>query len=286
VQSQSAKRGLAASLLGALLLLCAGPFSLPAYAQQTGAAQQSSDEYDEPAMGKQLFDQLRSEGEIVASSPLYDTLRPLEERIARVVQPQYNYPIHFYIVHEAQPNAFAAPGGNIYVTDSLFYFVRNTEELTGTICHETSHLLYHDSARKMKDEEEIAARAFGATVLLGPSVATVLAVTTIARLDALHFSREVEERADLRGSDTCALAGYNPWGLVWLFRDFSNADLSNPPEVLSDHPDFQRRISALEQHFEQNPARFAHFDPNAASATPLHVPKNESEKFLRGNKHE
>lgn len=281
MQTANVHRGIAAAFL-ATLTIYAGACCAPAYAQQNGEAKQSSDEYDEPAMGKQLFDQLRSEGEIVVSSPLYATLRPLAQRITQVVQPQYNYPIHFYIVHEAQPNAFAAPGGNIYVTDSLFYFVRNTEELTGTICHETSHLLYHDSAKKMKDEEEIAARALGATVLLGPSVATVLAVTTIARLDALHFSREVEERADLRGSDTCALAGYNPWGLVWLFRDFSHADLQNPPEVLSDHPDFAHRISALEQHFEENPGRFAHFNPSASSATPLNVPKNESEKFLRG----
>ena len=272
-------RGIAATLI-ATLMFYAGACYAPAYAQQTGATQQSSDEYDEPAMGKELFDELRSEGEIVASSPLYATLRPLAERITRVVQPQYSYPIHFYIVHEAQPNAFAAPGGNIYVTDSLFYFVRNREELTGTICHETSHLLYHDSARKMKDEEQIAARALGATVLLGHSVAMVLAITSIARLDALHFSRDVEERADLRGSDTCALAGYNPWGLVWLFRDFSNADASGLPEVLSDHPDFADRISALERHFEENPARFASFK-SSARATAIHVPKNESEKFLR-----
>ena len=274
------KSGMVPVLLAALTFY-AGVCCAPAYAQQTGEVQQSSDQYDEPAMGKELFDQLRSEGEIVESSPLYATLRPLAERITRVVQPQYDYPIHFYIVHEAQPNAFAAPGGNIYVTDSLFYFVRNTEELTGTICHETSHLLYHDSAHKMKEEQEVAARAIGATILLGPSVGTILAATTIGRLDALHYSREIEERADLRGSDTCALAGYNPWGLVWLFKDFSHADLKNPPEILSDHPDFQHRIAALEQHFQQNPERFSKSNPSPQSATPLSVPKNESEKFLR-----
>jgi beta-barrel assembly-enhancing protease len=271
----------------AALTLYAGAFGAPAIAQQStsapqsGEVQQSEGQYDEVAMGKELFNELRSEGEIVAASPLYATLKPLAQHIARVVQPQYSYPIHFYIVHEAQPNAFAAPGGNIYVTDSLFYFVRNTEELTGTICHETSHLINHDSARKINEEEEVAARALGATVLLGPSVATVLAVTSIARLDSLHFSREVEERADLNGADTCALAGYNPWGLVWLFRDFSNSDMQNPPEILSNHPDFAHRISALEQHFEANPERFSRFNPNANSATPLRVPKNESEKFLR-----
>lgn len=259
----------------AALTLYAGAACLPARAQQT---QQG---HDEGRMGKQLFDQLKSQGEVVASSPLYATLQPLAQRITQVVQPRYDYPIHFYIVHESQPNAFAAPGGNVYVTDSLFYFVHNTEEMAGTICHETSHLLNHDSAQKMKDNEQIRARAIAATILLGPSVRTVLAVTAIGQLDSLHYSRAVEERADLMGSDTCARAGYDPWGLVWLFKDFSSANMPNPPEILSDHPDFDDRVAALEHHFAQNPARFARFDQNPQSATPLHVPANESERFLR-----
>lgn len=266
------KNRLAAVLIAALAL-CG---NLPA------SAQESPKNYDdERQMGRQLFDQLRSQGEIVVSSPLYLTLRPLAGRITQVVQPRYDYPIHFYIVHESQPNAFAAPGGNVYVTDSLFYFVHNTEELAGTICHETSHLLHHDSAQKMKDDEQIRARALAATILLGPSVKTILAVTAIGQLDSLHYSRAVEERADLTGSDTCALAGYNPWGLIWLFKDFSSANIPNPPEILSDHPDFDHRIASLEQHFEQNPAEFARFNNSARSATQLHVPANESEKFLR-----
>lgn len=264
-----------ASAAAAVLAFCAAAAAFPAQAQTPPPT------YDESAMGNQLFKQLRSQGEIVAESPLYATLEPLAERITRVVQPSYNYPIHFYIVHESQPNAFAAPGGNVYVTDSLFYFVRNTEELAGTICHETSHLLHHDSAQKISDDEQIRARAIAATILLGPSIKTILAITAIGQLDSLHYSRAVEERADLTGSDTCALAGYNPWGLIWLFKDFSSADMPNPPEMLSDHPDFDHRISALENHFQRNPARFARFDESPQSATPLHVPANEAEKFLK-----
>lgn len=86
----------------------------PVWADGTSAAS------DEVQMGAQLFDQLKSQSEIVQSSPLYDTLRPIAAAITKVIQPSYPYPIHFYIVHEAQPNAFAAPGGNIYVVDSLF----------------------------------------------------------------------------------------------------------------------------------------------------------------------
>ena len=232
-------------------------------------------------MGAQVFQELKDQGEIVVSSPLYDSLRPIARAITRVIQPQYAYPIRFYIVHEKQPNAFAAPGGNIYVVDSLFYFVHNAEELAGTICHETSHLIHHDSVRKMQNDEAIRKREVAATVLLGPSLGTAAASSVIGKLDSLHYSRGEEESADLTGSDTCAAAGFNPWGLVWLFNDFSNANFQTPPEILSDHPDDAHRVAALERHFEQSPATFARFSSNPKTAQPLKLPKNRSEQFLR-----
>ncbi len=64
----------------------------------------------EARMGKELFEELKGKGEIVSSSPLYDTLRPIADAISKVVEPAYQRPIDFYIVHEKQPNAFAAPG--------------------------------------------------------------------------------------------------------------------------------------------------------------------------------
>src|SRR6516165_8086513 len=226
--------------------LCLAPL------RATAAPEQAQD--PEVQLGKQTFDELKVRAEIIESSPLYDQLKPIADAITKAAQPRYNHPFKFYIVHEAQPNAFAAPGGNVYVVDSLFYFSKNTEELAGTICHETSHLLHHDSIELMQRNQQIMARAIAATVLLGPTVKTVLLATAISKLDSLHYSREAEESADITGSDTCAKAGFNPWGLVWLFQDFSNAHLDSPPEILSDHPDDANRINALEQHFRKNPS--------------------------------
>jgi predicted Zn-dependent protease len=236
---------------------------------------------EEQQLGAQLFAQLKSQGEIVKSSPLYDVLKPIAAAITKVVQPQYQYPIHFYIVHETQPNALAAPGGNVYVIDSLLYFVKNAQELEGTLCHETSHLLNHDSETLMKRDNAIRTRAVAATILLGPSIGTALAMTGIARLDSLHNSRAAEGAADLKGADTCAAAGYDPWGLVWLFQDFSAANLKTPPEILSDHPNDSNRIAQLKAHFAANPSVFGAFNQDAKLAAHLQLPKNEAEQFLR-----
>ena len=69
-----------------------------------------------------MYNELKEKGEIVETSPLYDTLRPIAEAISRVARRRYNHPFKFFIVHETQPNAFATPGGNVYVVE-FFRFI-------------------------------------------------------------------------------------------------------------------------------------------------------------------
>ena len=244
-------------------------------------ATQSGNQDEEVQLGQEVFNELKAKGEIIESSPLYDQLRPIADAITREAQPRYNHPFKFYLVHETQPNAFATPGGNVYVVDSLLYFVKNTDELAGTLCHEVSHTIHHDSMARMEEQEKILRRELGAAVLLGPTRAHLLAIALIGALNSQGYSRDVEGRADLTGSDVCAGTGYNPWGLVWLFQDFANAKMAQMPEILSDHPNNQHRVDALEQHFRRNPAVFGKFNSDPKSATPLSVPKNATEVFLR-----
>ena len=258
------------SFKNAIVLLC--------LAAAATAAGQSQD--DELQMGQEVFNQLKAKGEIIESSPLYDQLRPIADAITRVAQPKYNHPFKFYLVHETQPNAFATPGGNVYVVDSLLYFVKNTEQLAGTLCHEVSHTIHHDTMTLMEKNAKLEKREVGAAVLLGPTRAHLLAILLVGKLHSLGYSRDVESRADLTGSDICASAQYNPWGLVWLFHDFQNAQPDQLPQMLSDHPDDQHRINALQQHFRENPSVFAGFSPDPKSAKPFSAPKNATEVFM------
>jgi predicted Zn-dependent protease len=244
---------------------------------QTPSTAQGQNQDEELQLGQEVFDELKAKGEIVASSPLYDQLSPIAEAITRAAQPRYNHPFRFYLVHESQPNAFSAPGGNVYVVDSLLYFVKNTDELAGTLCHEVSHTIHHDTVTLLEKREKILEREIGAAILLGPS----LGIALLGELHSLSYSRDVESRADITGSDVCAAAGYNPWGLVWLFQDFKDAKPEQVPQLLSDHPNDQNRIDALEQHFRKNPSVFGKFNPDPKSATPLVVPKNAPEAFLQ-----
>src|SRR5271155_5255055 len=140
-------RGWTVPFLLLVSALCAGQAPLP---------EPVTDQ--ETELGKAMYEQLRGKAEIIESSPLYDTLKPIADAISRVAQPRYEHPFKFYLVHEAQPNAFATPGGNVYVVDSLLYFVKNTDELAGTLCHEVSHTIHHDTMTLMKQREKILER--------------------------------------------------------------------------------------------------------------------------------
>ena len=235
---------------------------------------------EEVQLGQEVFNELKAKGEIIESSPLYVQLKPISDAITRAAQPQYAHPFKFYLVHEAQPNAFATPGGNVYVVDSLLYFVKNKDQLAGTLCHEVSHTIHHDTMELMEKRQKLKEREVGAALLLGPTKAHLLAIALVGHLNSLGYSRDVEERADLTGSDICAQTSYNPWGLVWLLQGFQNSNMPQVPQLLSDHPNDQNRINALQRHFRKDPAVFAKYNPDPKSSTPMTVPKDSAEVFL------
>jgi predicted Zn-dependent protease len=243
-------------------------------------ADQGRNEDEEIEMGQEIFNEFKTNGEIVESSPLYDQLRPIADAISRAAQPQYGHPFKFYLIHEELPDAFAAPGGNVYVVDSFLYFIRNSDELAGTLCHEVSHTIHDDTVAKIREQQKITEREARAAELLGTDRARRLGIPLIGKLHSLGYSHYVESRADLAGSDICAAAGYNPWGLVWLFQDFENSDLEELPQLLSDHPAFQHRVDLLEWHFRAHPLVFGKFSSDPKSARPITVSKNAAEVFL------
>jgi len=247
---------------------------------RTSVATHGCNQDEELEMGQEIFNELKANGEIVESSPLNDELRPVADAITRAAQPQYNHPFKFYLIHEDLPDAFAAPGGNVYVVDSFLYFVRNSDELAGMLCHEVSHTIHHDTVAKIREQQKITEREARAAKLLGADRAQALGFPLLAKLHSLGYSRYVESRADLAGSDICAAAGYNPWGLVWLFQDLQNSDLEELPQLLSDPPAFQHRVNSLEWHIRAHPWVFGKFSSDPKLARAISVPQNAPEVFL------
>ena len=234
----------------------------------------------EQQIGQQMYQQLLQKGEIIPNAPqypgasLYSALQPIADRIKAVVDPQYQYPFHFILVHESQPNAFSVPGGNVYVTDSMMRFADNKEELAGVLCHETSHTIHHDVMglmNKDRNTEFLGTLAqLGSMILTRGNYFAYSGVGVATQLQEQHFSRKVETAADLKGTETCAQAGFNPYGMVWLFQKYQKSGKSDSTaEIFADHPNSGHRIADIESHIAANPAVFGKFSNDIAKANPL-----------------
>jgi predicted Zn-dependent protease len=231
----------------------------------------TQDEQTELQIGQQEYQQLQQKGEILTDSPYYAILNPIATKIKRVADGQYFVPFHFILVNETSPNAFAVPGGNVYVTTAMMRFVKNKEELAGVLCHETSHDIHHDVLNLYQKDQRLSLYGTLAELLLGRNASGLAnaVINIAANLEALHFSRQVEENADQKGAITCAQAGLTPYGLVWLMQAFQTSNMSNPPEVISDHPSDAHRIAALQSEFASDPALFGKYNQQIACGTPL-----------------
>ena len=197
----------------------------------------------ETQVGQQRYADYMQRGEIVPPrSPLYRTLDPIGDAIAAVADRQYFAPFHFVLLNEQTPNAFSMPGGNVYVTTALLTFLRNRDELAGVICHEVSHDIHHDMYAVFQATQ-------GGRSPQDP--------------DVIAYERAAERNADRSGAYLCAKAGFNPWGLVWNFREYRRAmGGSNNGGV--DHPSDEQREADLVALFQSHKATFGKFNDDVA----------------------
>jgi len=229
----------------------------------------TDEQNQELQIGQQVYQQLQQKGEIIRSSPYYTTLNSIASRITPVANQKYFVPFHFILVHESQPNAFAVPGGNVYVTDSMMHFVQNKEELAGVLCHEVSHDIHHDVYNLYVKDQRLSLYAGIASILFGRNSGLINSgINLLANLQAMHFSRDVEHNADYTGAYICAQSDVTPYGMVWLMQQFEQQPTANPPEFLSDHPSDSRRVESLHDQFAADPATLSKFNTNKSCATP------------------
>ncbi len=224
------------------------------------------------SIGQLVYQQLSDAGVIVARpNPLYDVLDPIAKQIKSVADEQYTYPFNFIIIHDTAPNAFAAPGGNVYVTDATFGYVSYREQFTGILCHEVAHDIDHDLVHSIGKDQQLATLiglvgAFSGRV---KSARGLYTENLAYALQANNYDLAVEGTADLKGADICAEAGYNPWGMVWLFENAYKGSAGGTMEALSDPISQRHRIAALQAHFAENPQLFGAYPSNGATAKAL-----------------
>jgi predicted Zn-dependent protease len=160
----------------------------------------------------------------------------------------------FRVVNSDQINAFAVPGGYIYITQGLLFQMGNEAQLAGVLGHESGHIAHRHSVKQI----EKARGAQGLSIVAGVAgaifgVGGVGDLTGIvAGLSLMKYGRDQEREADFSGLQYMTSAGYNPDGLVQLMSILQTASGGKgPPEFLSTHPNPGNRIEYLTETIQK-----------------------------------
>ena len=204
-----------------------------------------------------------SRGKDLGKTFVYQTLKQYEfvmdpeivslvNRIGReIVSAQGSDPTmyRFLVVKGAVPNAFALPGGYIYIFDSLIDKMRSARELSGILAHEIAHV---ERNHHFKDESKINAvtlATLAAIILSGGDPAVTMAGMAANVELQLHYSRENESEADTYAVKYLRNAGYDPRALLESFQTLAFYEQFNSPETpiyFSTHPGLDQRQIHLE----------------------------------------
>src|SRR5438552_3471983 len=175
-----------------------------------GATSMSLD--DEWQLGNQMAAQVEQQVKLVRDPALVNYVRTVGERL-HAQTPLANRPFDFEVVDDSDVNAFAVPGGHIYVNRGLIVQADKVDMLAGVMAHEMSHVVARHVLKQAEQQQAIGAIG---SILLGqnPNALAVLVANIAAGGAIARFSRTDEKQADDRGLALMTRAGYDPHGML------------------------------------------------------------------------
>lgn len=207
-------------------------------------------------LGRELSRQIPQQYPVVRNEFLQDYVDRIGRRLAQ--QPgAENYPYTFTVLNQEEINAFALPGGPLYVNKGLIEAADNEAQLAGVLAHEMAHVaLRHGTSQASKANLVQLPAALAAGVIDG-GVAGQLAQLGIglgAQSVLLKYSRDAEREADALGARIMASAGYNPIESARFFEKLEAQGGARAPEFLSSHPSPGNRVRLVEAEIRYIPS--------------------------------
>ena len=200
---------------------------------------------DDVKLGREAAAEVRKELPIIRDELIADYLDRLGRQLVAAAPPEFNHPVFEYSftpVNLKDINAFALPGGPMFVNRGMFEAARGEGEVAGVMAHELSHvLLRHGTANATKAQGfqlgALAGAIAGAVV--GGGWGQVISQGSQFGLGTwlLKYSREYEKQADLLGAQIMARAGYDPRDLGRMFETIQKQSGGGAPQWMSSHPD-------------------------------------------------
>ncbi len=236
-----------------MCLMTIALLAMPVFAQTRIALH--SNKYkvaDDVQLGRQAAAEAERQLPIMNDREVQDYIERVGQRLVESIPQEFQHPefrYYFRVINAREINAFALPGGPMYVNRGMIEAARTEGEMAGVMAHELSHVaLRHGTAQATKAQKySLLAGIAGiaGSIIGGPAVGQIgqAAVGTYF----LKFSREYETEADLLGAQIMARAGYDPRDLANMFRTIQQQGGSGGPEFLSSHPNPSNRYERINQ---------------------------------------
>lgn len=200
----------------------------------------------ERRMGDDAARQIEAQTRIV-TGPVADWVERVGQRLAATSKSEFQY--SFKVIDRPEINAFALPGGHIYVFTGLRKVARTDDELAAILAHEITHAEEHHFARQYSKASKRGAVLGILSAVVGLPNIAAQALGIIDFSMTQKYSRTHEYDADHRGMARMARAGFNPQGMVSLLENLSKEDRksSKLDQWFGDHPDNAKRVAAAQQ---------------------------------------
>jgi len=218
---------------------------------------------DDVRLGRQAAAEAEQQFPLLRDAEVTAYVESIGQRLVASIPPEFQHPefrYYFKVINARDINAFALPGGPMYVNRGMIEAARTEGEMAGVMAHEMSHVaLRHGTAQATKAQKyALGAGVAGilGTILGGPGLGQVAQAPF--GIYFLKYSREYETEADLLGARIMANAGYDPRELANMFRTIE-AQGGGGGGFLSDHPSPANRYARINQEAQylrvRNPIR-------------------------------
>src|ERR1700745_4388651 len=195
-------------------------------------------------MGRQYADQVDNSSRLILDPVVTEYVNRIGQNLVRNSDAQVPFTIK--VIDSDEINAFALPGGFLYVTSGLILTATDEAELAGVMAHEIAHFAAHHATRQMTDSQ-LLNLATVPLIFVGGGIG--LAVQEAARIAApltlTKFSRTFEAEADYLGVEYLYQAGYDPNAFISFFERVQALERQNPgaiSKMFSNHPQTSDRI--------------------------------------------
>jgi predicted Zn-dependent protease len=215
---------------------------------------------EERELGEKVLQEVQRRWQFVQDPSVNNYVNRIGKRILESIDPQ-PFEYRFYVLNTPDVNAFAVPGGFLFINSGLILLVEKEDELASVICHEIGHVVGRHIAKRSEKGQKISLATLGgilAAILVGGKAAGALTTTTLAASQTamLKYSREDEEEADYLGLKFMMRAGYDTQSMITMLkklRRISGPASGDPPAYLLTHPAVEERTAELEIQMARYP---------------------------------